>query len=185
MPARVRIAGSGSLVLPLLAAACLAACGDEAERRPVRLEVTSPADSIMVREDTVEISGRVWPRRARVLVAGRRAPVSAGRFQASVPLREGANVIDVAGAARGAAPAWTAVRVEREQLVVVPDLAGAGADPAARRLETLGLQAETEEQGGLLDRLLGGDPVVCETEPSAGAKLPKGTVVRLIVSVTC
>ena len=172
-------------MLPLLAAGCLAACGDEAERRPVRLEVTAPADSTMVREDTVEISGRVWPRRARVLVAGRRAPVSAGRFQASVPLREGANVIDVAGAARGAAPAWTAVRVEREQLVVVPDLAGAGADPAARRLETLGLQAETEEQGGLLDRLLGGDPVVCETEPSAGAELPKGTVVRLIVSVTC
>src|SRR5687767_5987084 len=91
------VARSGSLVLPLLAAACLAACGeDEAERRPVRLEVTYPADATMVREDTVEVSGRVWPRRARVLVAGRRAPVSAGRFQARVPLRTGANVIDVA-----------------------------------------------------------------------------------------
>ena len=103
-----------------------------------------------------------------------------------MPLRTGANVIDVAGAARGAAPAWTAVRVEREELVVVPDLAGAGADPAARRLETLGLQAETEEQGGLLDRLLGGEPVVCETEPSAGCGAAQGHASSaLIVSVTC
>jgi hypothetical protein len=172
-------------VLPLLAASCLAACGDEPERRPVRLEVTSPADATMVREDTVEISGRVWPRRARVLVAGRRAPVSAGRFQARVPLRTGANVIDVAGAARGAAPAWTAVRIEREQLIAVPDLAGAMAGPAARRLEALGLRAETDEQGGLLDRLLGGDPVVCETDPARGAELPKGSVVHIIASVTC
>jgi hypothetical protein len=139
----------------------------------------------MVREDTVEVSGRVWPRRARVLVGGRRAPVSAGRFRARVPLRTGANVIDVAGAARGAAPAWTAVRVEREQLVVVPNVAGAAAGAAARRLEALGLQSETDEQGGLLDRLLGGEPEVCETDPSAGAELPKGTVVRLSVSVTC
>ena len=77
------------------------------------------------------------------------------------------------------------MRVEREQRVVVPDVAGAAADAAARRLEALGLQTETDEQGGLLDRLLGGDPVVCETDPSAGAELPKGTVVRLTVSVTC
>jgi Glucodextranase, domain B/PASTA domain len=172
-------------VLPLLSACWLAACGEEAERRPVRLEVTSPADAVMVRQDSVEISGRVWPRRARVLVAGRRAPVSAGRFQATVPLRTGANVIDVAGAARGAAPAWTAVRVEREELVVVPDLAGATAGSATRRLETLRLQPETDEQGGLLDRLLGGEPAVCESDPEPGAELPKGSVVRLIVSVTC
>ena len=174
-------------MLPLLAAAGLfAACGDEAERRPVRLEVTSPADATMVREDAVEVSGRVWPRRARVLVAGRRAPVSAGRFRARVPLREGANVIDVAGAARGAEPAWTAVRVEREELVVVPELAGSVAGSAVRRLEALGLGAETEEEeGGLLDRLLGGDPAVCETDPGAGDEVPKGTVVRLVVSVTC
>ena len=172
-------------MLPLLAAACLAACGEEAERPPVRLEVTSPADATMVREDEVEVSGRVWPRRARVLVGGRRAPVSAGRFAARVPLRTGANVIDVAGSARGAAPAWTAVRVEREELVAVPDLAGTPAGAAVRRLEALGVRTETEEEGGLLDRLLGGDPVVCETDPAAGAEVPKNTLVRLVVSVTC
>ena len=173
-------------MLPVLAAFWLGACGEEAERRPVRLEVTSPADATMVREDAVEISGRVWPRRARVLVGGRRAPVSAGRFQARVPLREGANVIDVAGSARGAEPAWTAVRVEREELVVVPDLAGSVTGPAIRRLEALGLRAETaEEEGGLLDRLLGGDPAVCETDPEAGTEVPKGTPVRVVVSVTC
>ena len=61
----------------------------------------------------------------------------------------------------------------------------ARASDVTRRLETLGLQPETDEQGGLLDRLLGGDPAVCESDPEPGAELPKGSVVRLIVSVTC
>src|SRR6476646_8501315 len=86
-----------ALVLPLLLAGGWASgCGgDGPADRPVRLEITAPADAAVVHDATVEVRGLVHPRRARVLVLGRRARVARGEFRAVVPLREGSNLIDV------------------------------------------------------------------------------------------
>lgn len=162
-----------------------AGCGDQSESRPVRLALTTPADAAVVRESSVEVRGRVRPASARVLVMGRTATVERGRFRALVPLRAGSNVIDVAASADGAAPSWTAVRVERQVVVQVPDLAGTPPDEAVERLEAVGLRAEIHEQGGLLEELLGGDWVVCETEPGPGAEVGRGTTVQVTVSRAC
>ena len=48
-----------------------------------------------VREDTVELRGRVSPARASVQVHGEAAAVTTGAFATSVALEEGVNVIDV------------------------------------------------------------------------------------------
>ena len=176
---------AGGLILALVVAGAIAGCGDEPDPRPVRLEITAPADAAVVREDSFEVRGRVKPAGARVLVLGRPATVTGGEFRARVPLRMGPNVIDVAGSKRGAASAWAAVRVAREALVRVPDLAGVLRDDAVGRLEALGVRVEVVEEGGLLDRLLGGDWVVCGVRPGAGSELPKGASVELTVSKTC
>ena len=47
----------------------------------------------------------------------------------------------------------------------VPDLIGATRDDAIARLDALGLRADVEEEGGLLDTLLGGDWIVCASPP--------------------
>jgi hypothetical protein len=151
----------------------------------VSISLVSPADGVVVHEDTVEVRGRVRPAGARVLVGGRAAPVTNGEFRAQAPLREGANVIDVGASAPGARTAWSALRVARETLVSVPELAGAGRDDAVDRLESLGLRTEVHEGGGLIDRLLPGDWRVCETQPRAGAELRRGATVRVAVSKSC
>ncbi len=120
-----------------------------------------------------------------MIVLGRPAHVDGGEFSAVVPLRVGSNLIDVGASARGAAPAWNALRVTREVLVKLPDLAGAARDDAVDRLEALGLSAEVEEHGDLLDELLGGDWIVCESDPPAGSHVPSGTDVKLIVARGC
>src|SRR5215208_1149321 len=129
----------GSVLLLLLAGGCMSACGDSPAQRPVRLEITAPTDATVVRDGSVEIRGLVHPRRARVLVLGRRARVVRGELRAVVPLREGSNLIDVGASARGAAPAWNALRITREVLVRLPDLVGATPDDAIARLDALGL----------------------------------------------
>src|SRR5829696_7819437 len=110
------------LVLPLLlAAGCASGCGDDPAQRPVRLEITAPADTAVVRDGSVEVRGLVRPQRACVLVLGRPAHVAQGEFRTEVPLRAGSNLIDVGASARGAAPVWNALRVTREVLVKLPD----------------------------------------------------------------
>ena len=73
----------------------------------------------------------------------------------------------------------------RETLVRVPDVADSGRDDAVDRLESAGLRADVVERSGLLDRLLPGEWGVCDTEPPAGAELPRGATVHLVVSKTC
>jgi hypothetical protein len=181
-----RPARACGLVLSLaLAGGYTAGCGDSPAERPVRLEITAPADTAVVHDESVEVRGLVQPRRARVLVLGRPARVARGEFRAVVPLRAGSNLIDVGASARGAAPAWDALRVTREVPVKLPDLSGATRDDAVDRLEALGLSAEVEEHGDFLDELLGGDWVVCESDPPAGSDLPSGTGVKLIVARGC
>jgi hypothetical protein len=174
------------LVLPLLLAGGWASgCGDSPAQRPVRLDIIAPPDAAVVHDGSVEVRGLVHPRGARVLVLGRPARVARGEFRAVVPLRAGSNLIDVGASARGAAPAWDALRVTREVLVELPDLIGATRDDAIDRLDALGLRAEVDEQGGLLDELLGGDWIVCASNPPPGADVPRGASIQLTVSKGC
>ncbi|MBN1527520.1 MAG: PASTA domain-containing protein [Thermoleophilaceae bacterium] len=175
-----------ALLVPLLLAAAIAGCGDDEPSRPVQLTLVTPSDGAVVHTARVEVRGRVSPPGARVLVAGRPATVTGGEFRASTRLGEGSNVIDVAASADGARTSWAALRVARQTLVRVPDVAGLERDEAVGRLEAAGLRADVDEEaGGLLDRLLGTPPVACETEPGPEAELPRGARVRVLVSRGC
>src|SRR5215217_4938915 len=174
-----RLARASGLIVLLLFAS---GCGDAPAERPVRLEITAPTDAAVVRDGRVEVRGLVRPRRARVLVLGRPARVVRGEFRLVVPLQVGSNLIDVGASARGAAPAWNALRVTREVVVRVPDVIGASRDDAVSQLEALGLRAEVDEEGDLLDELLGGDWFVCATRPPAGSGVPSGSEVRVTVA---
>lgn len=187
MNARRRSRARGLLLLLLVAGGYASGCGDDPAERPVRLEIIAPTDAAVVNDDSVEVRGLVRPRGARVLVLGRRARVIRGEFRAVVPLREGSNLIDIGASARGesAAPAWDALRVTREVLVTLPDLTGATRDDAIDRLDALGLRAEVQEEGDLLDELLGGDWIVCESQPPAGSDVRRGARINLVVAKGC
>jgi PASTA domain/Glucodextranase, domain B len=173
--------------LPALAA--LAACGsDTAPPRPepeVRLQLGSPSDGAVVRDETIEIRGTVRPSGARVQVLGREVAVDAGGFRAEVPLEPGANLIDVSAGARGRRPDFAATRVVREVRLPVPDLVGRDANTARDRLEGLGLTVRTENAGGFFDPILPGDPSVCEMRPRPGARVLPGSEVTLLVARDC
>jgi hypothetical protein len=157
----------------------------ERSLRPVHLEVTAPADVAIVRDGTLDVRGRVSPVGAKVWVLGRPAQVSGGTFTAVVPLEHGRNVVDVAATARGRRTALAAFRVTRDERVAVPDLAGVAAGDVEREVEPLGLRVEVSRGGGLLDRLLPGDPVVCEQGPAAGTRVRRGRTVRVVVARSC
>jgi hypothetical protein len=173
------------------AAAALTGCGaagDDPPARPrerVQLTVTSPADGTVVRGGTVDVQGRVSPRSADVSVLGRPALVTGGRFTVVVPLAPGVNIVDVAASARNRRAAFAALRVTRDVLVTVPDLAGAVEADAVARVEALGLRADVSRTGGILDVLRSGERAVCAQEPERGARVRRGTTVRVVVSKSC
>jgi hypothetical protein len=175
--------------LPLAAAAACAlagGCGGDASRAaPVRLVVTAPRDQAVVRAAHVELHGSVRPPTATVTVDGRRATVARGEFRATVPLAPGTNVIDVLASAGDAHPALTAIRVRRRVAVRVPDVTGLTVADARPQLTELGLKAEVDEQGGLFERLLPGEPKVCATDPAPGHEVDPGTTVRVVASKQC
>ena len=107
----------GTLIVAALAIA-LSGCGKdrtaEKPKPPVKLRVSSPSDTALVLDSTVQVSGTVSPSTAQVQVQGRRAPVSGGRFRSEVSLEPGPNVIDVAATASNRSAALTAFRVTRE-----------------------------------------------------------------------
>jgi len=183
-PAALRLASVCSAVL---VAGLVAACGGGSDPvpPPVRLTVTSPADQAVVRDARVDLAGTVRPSGTRVTVAGRKATVTGGTFRASVALSPGTNVIDVLASAGRARPALVALRVRREVSVRVPDLTGVSVDEARARLGDLGLDAKVEDGGGLLDRLLPGDPRVCATDPAAGERVDLGESVRVLAARRC
>ena len=178
---------SGALIGAVLV---LAGCGGEdptaqAPKPPVKLQVSSPADTALVLGSTVQVTGSVSPSTARVQVQGRRAQVSGGRFSSEVPLEPGPNVIDVAATARNRSAVLTAFRVTREQRVTVPDLVGAAVDDAERKIARRGLSLERKRGGGFLDPLVPKGLGVCEQAPAAGSEVRRGTTVRVVVARAC
>ena len=134
----------------LLAVLALAGCGGDDPPPPdppaVRLTIEAPGDTSTVKEDTVEVRGRVQPARAAVEVGGEAAAVSSGAFSKTVKLEQGVNVIDVSARMPGRSSAFAALRVTYDPRVTVPDLSGTVDDEAASRLEDLGL--EVRARGG-------------------------------------
>jgi len=129
----------------LLAAACplaLAACGSSsstASKPPVRLSVDAPGDGAVVRDGTVEISGRVSPAGASVTVLGRSATTAGGSFSAAVPLAAGDNVIDVmATASFPSVPVRTAL-VDHPEFMTWPHVES---DGVLLLFNTLGIGGE-------------------------------------------
>jgi len=173
-------------------AAVLAGCGGHKPRatkppRPVALTIAQPSDTAVVESETVDVRGTVGPVGAHVRVLGRPATVSGSAFSIDgVPLDPGANVVDVIATAPRRAPLLTALRVTRVILVTVPKLEGSGQDDAASALRKLGLRLDARRgPDGFIDALLPGAPKVCDQQPAAGARVRKGTAVRVLLSKSC
>ena len=177
------------LLLPAMLAATAAGCGDQPPappRPPVQLSLTAPSDGAVAREATVQVSGRVSPVSARVIVLGERVAVQdGGGFSTSVDLREGSNVIDVGASAAGRRAVWRALRVTRRTIIRMPDLVGSQEDAARRTLEDLELRVRVVNDDDLLDAFRRGPRIVCETSPEAGAEVAPGAEVEVVVSKTC
>jgi hypothetical protein len=152
---------------------------------PVQLRVSEPADLASTRGSTVTVAGSVSPAGADVRVLGRPAEVVGGSFTARVPLRPGANVIDLFATARGRDPALTALRVTRDVAVTVPDLTHLTPDAARARVQRLGLRLHTENGGGLLEPILPGTTGVCTQDPGPGTQVRRGTQVAALVAKRC
>ncbi len=175
-------------LVPLaLAAGVLAGCGQthSAATPAVSLTVSQPGDATRVVAQTVNVQGAVSPPGATVLVAGRPASVTGGSFSAQVSLRPGTNVVDVMASAPGTRASMTAIRVFRQVTVQLPDLAGSSPADAKAQLQGLGLKAQVNESGGLLETILPSDPSVCSTTPPAGAVVTPGSTVQVEISKTC
>lgn len=177
------------LPIALLLALGIAGCGGDDKPPPdppaVRLTISSPMDSSTVKDDSVEVAGRVSPARASVLVLGKAASVTGGRFSTEVPLDEGANVIDVAASMPGRSSAFAALRVTYDPRVTVPDLEGVVDGEAADRISALGLDPNLQASGGLFDELRSGPRRVCESDPPAGATVEPGAEVTLKTAKRC
>jgi hypothetical protein len=175
--------------LPLIAVLTLTACGGDDRPPPdpaaVRLTITSPSDAAVIKQDTMELSGRVSPARASVKVRGEPTPVSGGKFSTTVELEEGSNVIDVSASMPGRSSAFAAVRVTHDPRVSIPDLVGVPDEEAADRLTELGLDPTSDNVGSLFDEFRSGERRVCMTEPPPGTLVDPGTEVLLLVAKQC
>ena len=171
----------------LLAAVAVAGCGgsDEPAPPPVRLTIDQPADMALLTEPTVDVRGSVSPADARVTIEGRDVDVRDGRFTQSVDLLPGTNLVDVLAGSEGARPAMVAVRVRRQVSVQVPDLVGFTPSDAEDALAALGLEADVQEAGGLIEFLLPEDARVCETDPGPGEQVQPGTSVTVLAAKRC
>ena len=173
----------------LLAVLALTGCGGDDPPPPdppaVKLTVEAPPDTATVKDDTVEVRGRVQPARAAVEVGGESAPVSSGAFSKTVKLDEGVNVIDVSATMPGRSAAFAALRVTFDPRVRVPDLTGVVDEEAAGKLDSLGLDVQLDAVGGLFDELRSGPRRVCETDPPAGAEVDPGSTVTVKTAKRC
>lgn len=165
----------------------LAGCGGGGSKSAptVRLSVDAPADMQLLRKDSVEVHGVVSPPTASVRVEGRSVSVSGGRFATEVGLQPGTNLIDVEAGAKDARPAMVALRVRRRVQVTVPDLTDFTPNDAKDSLAGLGLKADVQKAGGLIELLLPEDARVCRTDPPAGASVDPGATVHVFAAKRC
>jgi hypothetical protein len=172
--------------LALLALAVATGCGGADRPAAVRLSVDSPGDMALLRQDVVEVHGVVAPASAQVSVEGKPVDLRGGRFSTSVQLLPGTNLIDViAGADGGARPAMVALRVRRQVTVGVPDLIGFTPNDAKDSLAGLGLNADVQEAGGLIEFLLPENARVCRTDPGTGTAVAPGSTVKVFAAKRC
>jgi Glucodextranase, domain B/PASTA domain len=176
---------SAGLAVGLFAA--LAGCGHgtDPRRPPVRLTIDSPADGARLSTGSVDVTGTVSPRDAVVRVRGVRTSSGGGTFNARVRLVPGANVIDVLAGAARARPAMSAVRVYRQVMVAVPDVAGERPSDASASLTSRGLTPQVVSSGGPFEFLVPAERRVCKTDPPAGKRVAPGTKVRLLTAKLC
>jgi hypothetical protein len=177
------------LAAAVLAAVLVAGCGSNDKPAPapppVRLSLDSPRDTATIQADSVVLRGTVSPVSARVRVRGSQATMSSGHFRAEVPLDIGTNVIDVVAEAPGKSPAFTAIRVTREDTVAVPDIAGLSVDDARAALKDAGLKASVRRKGGFLEEVVPRSVRVCETDPASGESVPRGSTVEVTAGRLC
>lgn len=178
-----RVLPPAALTLSVIA---LAGCGSSVKPTPpVRLTIDVPADGSRTLAGEVSVSGTVSPPGATVLVLGQRVAVSSGSFTAWVPVKPGANVLDVIASAPRARGAMAAVRVYRQVLVTIPDLSGESPSQAVAELTGLGLLPTVQESGGFLQSLIPTSPQVCQTSPSAGRAVAPGSPVQVQAAKLC
>jgi beta-lactam-binding protein with PASTA domain len=102
-----------------------------------------------------------------------------------VRLQPGTNLIDVVAGAHRARPAMVALRVRRQVSVAVPNLIGFTPSDAKDSLAGVGLEADVQEDGGLLELLLPEDARVCQTDPAAGTNVDPGSTVHVFAAKRC
>jgi hypothetical protein len=177
-------------LVPVFALACsaavLAGCGATARPAPqVQLRISAPADGATVTSGSIAVSGNVSPAGTSVLVLGHSVQVSGGAFSAHVALAPGSNLIDVlAGAGRDRA-AMTALRIDRQVLVAIPNVDNDSPSGAVQALHALGFATRVNNTDSFFDFLIPGSPGVCGTSPPGGHRVAPGTLVTVSVSKTC
>lgn len=190
----------------------IAGCGSDsggAADAPPTIKVTAPVAGQILRTSAVEVRGVVTPGTATVQVAGKRARVRDGLFDATVPLAGGENVLDVIAVVDGKQPVTTSVTVTRARTqkeidramakrrarqraaaevarttTVVPDVVGDRLDEAAVRLGDAGLGYDTVG-GGVAGIVNETNWTVCDTTPSDGTRVENGRSVTLVVRRIC
>jgi hypothetical protein len=169
--------------------AALTACGSATTPAApaLRLTVARPLDGATTLSAQVVVHGTVaGPGAASVLVGGRPVRVTGGAFDTAVPVRPGANVIDVLAGAPGAREAMSAIRVYRELPVLVPRVDGQSAATASAALRRLGLTPRVHDGTGFFQKLLFLlSKHVCSSSPAAGRWVAPGSTVALQIAKIC
>jgi Glucodextranase, domain B len=150
-----------------------------------RIQLLTPRDGAVVREDHVRVRGAIVPPKGRVTVNGEHVEVAHGTFHVTVPLHAGANRIAVAASGgrahpatlvvevrRGTSPEAFAHRALRDHPGRVPRLLGERLDAAKEIVAEIGHRVrviDVEDAPGPDDAR-----IVCQTRPFPGKPLPRG-----------